>query len=165
MAGPRDQGRGGAGEPPRAALTALNPGLPAEAIQTAIDELARDRSSMSLEAANREIYRLLKDGIPISIPDREALAPSRGERGVCGPPARGGLGAAGAQRLPAGEPVQRGGQPLHLPPRSGGLCQRPALGGDRIATISAPRHRTKPENTKSLRGAGALDRRVRPAMC
>jgi type I restriction enzyme R subunit len=55
----------------RAALTRLNAGLPAEAIQTAIDELARDRSAMSLEAANREVYRLLKDGIPVSIPDRE----------------------------------------------------------------------------------------------
>lgn len=55
----------------RAAFTRLNPGLPAEAIQTAIDELARDRSAMSLEAANREIYRLLKDGIPVSVPDRE----------------------------------------------------------------------------------------------
>jgi type I restriction enzyme R subunit len=41
----------------RAALTTLNPGLPAEAIETAIDELTRDRSAMSLEAANREIYR------------------------------------------------------------------------------------------------------------
>jgi type I restriction enzyme R subunit len=55
----------------RAALTRLNPGLPTEALQTAIDELARDRSAMSLEAANREIYRLLKDGIPVSVPDRE----------------------------------------------------------------------------------------------
>ncbi len=55
----------------RAALTKLNAGLPAEAIQTAIDELARDRSAMSLEAANREVYRLLKEGIPVSIPDRE----------------------------------------------------------------------------------------------
>ncbi|MBM3997919.1 MAG: deoxyribonuclease HsdR, partial [Planctomycetes bacterium] len=55
----------------RAALTKLNPGLPAEAIQTPIDELARDRSAMSLEAANREVYRLLKEGIPVSIPDRE----------------------------------------------------------------------------------------------
>ena len=26
---------------------------------------------MSLEAANREVYRLLKDGIPVSVPDRE----------------------------------------------------------------------------------------------
>ena len=55
----------------RSALALLNPGLPPEAIQSAIDELARDRSAMSLEAANREVYRLLKDGIPVSIPDRE----------------------------------------------------------------------------------------------
>lgn len=55
----------------RAALALLNPGVPHEAIQTAIDELARDRSAMSLEAANREVYRLLKDGIPVSIPNRE----------------------------------------------------------------------------------------------
>lgn len=52
----------------RAALTTLNPGLPVEAIQTAIDELARDRSAMSLEAAHREVYRLLKDDIPVSMP-------------------------------------------------------------------------------------------------
>jgi type I restriction enzyme R subunit len=55
----------------RAALTKFNPALPPEAINTAIDELARDRSAMSMEAANREIYRLLKDGIPVSVPDRE----------------------------------------------------------------------------------------------
>jgi type I restriction enzyme R subunit len=55
----------------RAALIQFNPGVPPEAIQTAIDELARDRSAMSLEAANREVYRLLKEGIPVSIPDRE----------------------------------------------------------------------------------------------
>ena len=55
----------------RAALVALNPAVPPEAIQTAIDELVRDRSAMSLEAANREVYRLLKEGIPVSIPDRE----------------------------------------------------------------------------------------------
>jgi len=55
----------------RAALGKFNPALPPEAINTAIDELTRDRSAMSLEAANREIYRLLKDGIPISVPDRE----------------------------------------------------------------------------------------------
>ena len=34
----------------RGALTKLNPDLPPEAIQTAIDDLARDRSAMSLEA-------------------------------------------------------------------------------------------------------------------
>jgi type I restriction enzyme, R subunit len=55
----------------RTALANFNPALPPEAINTAIDELTRDRSAMSLEAANREIYRLLKDGIPVSVPDYE----------------------------------------------------------------------------------------------
>ncbi|MCM8626215.1 type I restriction endonuclease, partial [Accumulibacter sp.] len=64
----------------RAALITLNPGLPPEAIQTAIDDLARDRSAMSVEAANREIYRLLKDGIPVSIPDREHGGRDGGQR-------------------------------------------------------------------------------------
>lgn len=54
----------------RSALVKLNSALPPEAITAAIDELVRDRSTMSLEAANREVYRLLKDGIPVSIPDR-----------------------------------------------------------------------------------------------
>jgi len=36
-----------------------------------IDELTRDRSAMSLEAANREVYRLLKEGITVSVLDRE----------------------------------------------------------------------------------------------
>ena len=55
----------------RPALTKLNPALPAEAITTALDELTRDRSAMSLEAANREVYQLLKEGLLVSIPDRE----------------------------------------------------------------------------------------------
>ncbi len=55
----------------RAALAKFNCKLPPEAIQTAIDELTRDRSAMSLEAANREVYRLLKEGITVSVPDRE----------------------------------------------------------------------------------------------
>lgn len=55
----------------RAALVRLNPTLPPEAIDAALDELTRDRSAMSLEAANRELYRLLKDGVPVSIPDHE----------------------------------------------------------------------------------------------
>ncbi|MBL8533775.1 MAG: type I restriction endonuclease subunit R [Betaproteobacteria bacterium] len=55
----------------RAALGRFNPAMPAEAIAAALDELTRDRSAMSLEAANREVYRLLKDGIPVSVPDAE----------------------------------------------------------------------------------------------
>ena len=55
----------------RAALCKFNPALPLEAISNAVDELTRDRSAMSLEAANREVYRLLKEGITVSVPDRE----------------------------------------------------------------------------------------------
>ncbi|HMN21492.1 MAG TPA: DUF3387 domain-containing protein [Ottowia sp.] len=60
----------------RSALTRLNPGLPPEAIQTAIDELVRDRSAMSLVAANREIHGLLKDGIRVSVADAEPSSPA-----------------------------------------------------------------------------------------
>lgn len=55
----------------RNALTRLNPSLPPEVITTAIDELTRDRSAMTLEGANREIYELLKKGIVVSVPDEE----------------------------------------------------------------------------------------------
>lgn len=55
----------------RSVLERLNPSLPPEAIAAALDEVIRDRSAMSLEAANRDVYRLLKDGIKVSIPDRE----------------------------------------------------------------------------------------------
>ena len=55
----------------RAALDRLNPSLPPEAISGAIDQLIRDRSVMSLVAANREVYGFLKDGIPVSVPDRQ----------------------------------------------------------------------------------------------
>ena len=55
----------------RSALERLNPGQPPEAISAAIDELSRSRSAMGLVAANREIYRLLKDGIVVSVADRQ----------------------------------------------------------------------------------------------
>ena len=55
----------------RAVLERLNPVLPPEAITSAIDELTRDRSAMILEAANREVYLLLKEGMKVSVPDRE----------------------------------------------------------------------------------------------
>ena len=49
----------------RAALQRLNPDLPHEAIELAIEELTRDRSALSPANSNREIYQLLKYGIPI----------------------------------------------------------------------------------------------------
>jgi type I restriction enzyme, R subunit len=55
----------------RSALKRLNPELPSEAISAAVDELVRDRSAMLHTAANRDVYSLLKDGIKVSVPDRE----------------------------------------------------------------------------------------------
>ena len=55
----------------RAALGRLNPDVPDDALQSAMDVLTRDRSSMGLVGANRELYSLLKDGVLVSIPDRE----------------------------------------------------------------------------------------------
>lgn len=52
----------------RPVLIKLNPGLPAEAIDQAIEELTHDRSAMSLVNANREIYQLLKDGVTVKLP-------------------------------------------------------------------------------------------------
>ena len=53
----------------REALSRLNPAMPAEAINNAIDDIARDRSAMLPAAANREVYQLLKEGITVSVPD------------------------------------------------------------------------------------------------
>ena len=55
----------------RAALQRLNPDQPPEAIGAAIEEISRNRSAMGPVAANREVYRLLKDGVLVSVPDRE----------------------------------------------------------------------------------------------
>ena len=53
------------------ALKRLNPHVPPEAIDQAIAELTRDRSSMSLVAANRELYHLLKNGVRTTVTDSE----------------------------------------------------------------------------------------------
>jgi type I restriction enzyme R subunit len=55
----------------KGSLERLNPTLPPEAITAAVDELSRDRSAMSPAAANREVYGLLKEGVKVSLPDRE----------------------------------------------------------------------------------------------
>src|SRR3990172_4205260 len=50
-----------------AALRRLNPGLEDEAINFAIEELTKDRSLMSPAQANREVYKLLKEGIRVDL--------------------------------------------------------------------------------------------------
>ena len=53
----------------RSALEKLNPDLPTAAIQLAIEEITRSRSTLSLENANREIYQLLKAGVKVTFKD------------------------------------------------------------------------------------------------
>lgn len=53
----------------RAALSKLNPDLPSNAINLVVEELARDRSKLLPVNANQEVYRLLKDGVPVSVTD------------------------------------------------------------------------------------------------
>src|SRR5687768_11750598 len=49
----------------RPSLRKLNPDLPLEALELAIQELRRERSLMSMVNANQEIYKLLKDGVKV----------------------------------------------------------------------------------------------------
>lgn len=53
----------------RNALQRLNPLLPSSALQTAIEEVTRDRSRMVPENANRELYQLLRDGVKVKVSD------------------------------------------------------------------------------------------------
>lgn len=48
------------------ALRKLNPNFPDEAIQKAIDTLIIDRSILNPANANREVYKLIKDGVKVS---------------------------------------------------------------------------------------------------
>ncbi|MDQ3174761.1 MAG: type I restriction endonuclease, partial [Acidobacteriota bacterium] len=62
----------------RPALERLNFDLPDEAITIAIEALTRDRSAMSSTEANRQIYKLLKDGVRVQ---STALSPNPSPRG------------------------------------------------------------------------------------
>lgn len=44
----------------------LNPDSPAEAIEGAVEEICRDRTALSLAEANREIDKLLKQGVKVA---------------------------------------------------------------------------------------------------
>ena len=52
-----------------AALQRLNPGLSVDAYTQAAEQLTSDRSRQLPVNANRELYRLLKDGVKVSLPD------------------------------------------------------------------------------------------------
>ncbi|WP_280569791.1 type I restriction endonuclease subunit R [Chromohalobacter sp. 296-RDG] len=55
----------------RLALEKLNPELPTDAHDKAIEELARDRSKLLPVNANLEVYRLLKDGVKVEVADKD----------------------------------------------------------------------------------------------
>ncbi len=51
----------------RAALARLNPGLPRLALDEAEAELTRDRAALLPVVAQREVWRLLRDGVPVRV--------------------------------------------------------------------------------------------------
>jgi type I restriction enzyme R subunit len=55
----------------QAALEKLNPGMASDAIQLAMEQLGKDRSGMGLAHANREVYKLLKDGVKVNFQNDE----------------------------------------------------------------------------------------------
>src|SRR5688572_15450105 len=57
----------------RSAFVKLNPELPPEALELAVQELSRERSLMSMVNANQEIYKLLKDGVKVTFRDRDGV--------------------------------------------------------------------------------------------
>lgn len=57
----------------RAAAVALNPGVPAAQIDEAVERVAHRRAAMSPVSANREIYELIRDGVPVQFEDRRGV--------------------------------------------------------------------------------------------
>ncbi|MCK4308224.1 type I restriction endonuclease subunit R [candidate division WOR-3 bacterium] len=51
----------------RDAFIKLNPDVPREAISLAMEELLRDRSAMSPASANKEIYKLIRNGVKVNV--------------------------------------------------------------------------------------------------
>ncbi|OGT15347.1 MAG: hypothetical protein A3J49_05470 [Gallionellales bacterium RIFCSPHIGHO2_02_FULL_57_16] len=57
----------------REAAIRLNPEIPSTAIEDALDKLLDRRQAMTLIAANREIYGLLRDGIPVEFDNAQGV--------------------------------------------------------------------------------------------
>lgn len=55
----------------RTALIRLNDTLPEECIEFAIDELSKSRVSVTPVIANKEVYQLIKNGVPVSYQNKE----------------------------------------------------------------------------------------------
>src|SRR5574341_1322888 len=57
----------------RSSLEKLNPSLPSIALELAVTELTRDRSTLPLVAANQDVYKLIKDGVKVKFKDDKGL--------------------------------------------------------------------------------------------
>jgi type I restriction enzyme R subunit len=55
----------------RASLIKLNPDLPQDSIEHAINELSKSRVSLSPLMANKEVYQLIKNGVPVTFQNKE----------------------------------------------------------------------------------------------
>lgn len=53
----------------RDAVKRLNPDADIDAVSMAIDEITKDRSSLNMLSANKELYKLLKDGVAVTYRD------------------------------------------------------------------------------------------------
>ncbi len=117
----------------RVALARLNPALLADALDAAVAELTRDRGAMTPVAANREIWALLRDGVPVQVPDRE----HGGERDERVRVIDWDTPAANDFLLVCQLTVT--GRALHLPPRPRRIRQRLAAGRRRTQEAGRPR--------------------------
>jgi type I restriction enzyme R subunit len=50
----------------RVALEKLNPGISPDAVEIAIQQVTKDRSTMSPARANQDVYKFLKDGVKVT---------------------------------------------------------------------------------------------------
>lgn len=55
----------------KAQLIQLNPDLPLECIETAVEELTKNRASLTPILANKEVYELIKGGVPVSYKNKQ----------------------------------------------------------------------------------------------
>ena len=53
------------------ALKKLNPLLPTEALEQAVEQLTKNRGALNPVEAGREIYRLLRDGVRVTVADED----------------------------------------------------------------------------------------------
>ncbi len=53
----------------RDAIIRLNPDIDVDAVTLAVEEITKDRNSLSLVRANAETYKLIKDGVPVTYRD------------------------------------------------------------------------------------------------